>query len=89
VVAAPGCRSDLHLNLPEIKESRLNVGAVELGQIIALVGMVVLLLTGMRRQRARKSGQSSTPKFFREQRWLHGAAYGLILVGLLLMWAKK
>jgi len=62
---------------------------VELGQILALVGMVVLLLTGMRRQQARKSGQASTPKFFREQRWMHGVAYGLILVGLMLMWAKK
>jgi hypothetical protein len=43
----------------------------------------------MRRQQARKSGQASTPAFFREQRWMHAAAYGLILVGLLLMWAKK
>jgi len=62
---------------------------VELGQILALVGMVVLLLSGMRRQRARKLGQASAPGFFREQRWLHAAAYGLILAGLMLMWAKK
>ena len=65
------------------------MGAVEIGQILALVGMVILLLSGMRRQQARKSGQAATPKFFREQRWMYGAAYGLILVGLLLMWAKK
>ena len=67
----------------------MHLGLVELGQILALVGMVVLLWGGMRRQRARKLGQASTPVFFREQRWMHGAAYGLILVGLLLMWAKK
>jgi len=65
------------------------MGVVELGQILALVGMVVLLLTSMSRQRARKSGQASTPGFFRQQRWMHAAAYGLILVGLMLMWAKK
>ena len=67
----------------------MSLGAVELGQILALVGMVVLLLSGMRRRQARKLGQASTPGYFREQRWLHGAAYGLILVGLLLMWIKK
>jgi hypothetical protein len=70
-------------------ENRLNLGAVELGQVLALVGMVVLLLTGMSRRRARKLRQASTPKFIREQRWMYGAAYGLILVGLMLMWAKK
>ncbi len=89
MVAVPGCRSALHLNLPEIGGGHLSLGLVELGQILALVGMVVLLWGGMRRQRARKLGQSSTPGFFREQRWMHGAAYVLILVGLLLMWAKK
>jgi uncharacterized membrane protein YidH (DUF202 family) len=62
---------------------------VELGQIIALMGMVVLLLTGLRRQRARKLKKASTPSFFREQRWMYAAAYGLILVGLMLMWTKK
>jgi hypothetical protein len=67
----------------------LSTGVVQLGQIVALVGMVVLLLTGMSRQRARKLGQASTPVFFRQQRWLRGVAYGLILVGLILMWAQK
>ena len=65
------------------------MSVVEIGQILALVGMVVLILSGMGRQRARKQGKQAAPAFLKQQRWLHGAAYGLILVGLLLMWVKK
>lgn len=65
------------------------MATVEIGQILALVGMVVLILSGLGRQRARKEGKHADPAFLKQQRWLHGAAYGLILVGLLLMWAKK
>ncbi len=67
----------------------VNVGSIELGPILALMGMVVLMLTGIRRQQARKAGKASTPGFFREQRLMHAAAYGLIIVGLMLMWGKK
>ena len=62
---------------------------VETGQIVALVGMVLLILSGMGRQRARKEGKQRDPAFLKKQRWLHGAAYGLILLGLILMWAKR
>ena len=62
---------------------------VETGQIVALVGMVLLILSGMGRQRARKEGKQRDPAFLKKQRWLHGAAYGLILLGLYLMWGKK
>ena len=62
---------------------------VELGPILALIGMVLLLLSSMGRQRARKSGKARTPAYLQQQRWLHFAAYGLIIVGLLMMWAKK
>lgn len=65
------------------------MSVVELGPILALIGMVLLLLSSMGRQRARKSGQARTPAFLNQQRWLHVGAYGLILVGLLMMWAKK
>ena len=48
-----------------------------------------MILTGMGRQRARKEGKQRDPAFLKQQRWLHGAAYGLILLGLILMWAKR
>jgi len=62
---------------------------VKIGHILALVGMVVLLLGGLGRQRARKLGKHGDPGFLRQQRWFHAAAYGLILVGLLLIWGKR
>ena len=65
------------------------MSAVEFGQILALVGMVLLLGSGLGRQRARKLGKLAEPGFLRQQRWLQAGAYGLILAGLLLMWVKK
>jgi len=65
------------------------LSAVEMGQILALVGMVLLVIGSHARQRARKQGKLATPGFLRQQRWLYGVALGLVLVGLLLMWAKK
>ncbi len=65
------------------------MSVVEIGHILALVGMVVLILGGLGRQRARKLGKHADPGFLKQQRWLLGAAYGLILAGLLLMWAKR
>ena len=56
---------------------------------MALVGMVLLILSGMGRQRARKEGRQADPAFLKKQRMLQGAAYGLILLGLFLMWGKK
>jgi murein DD-endopeptidase MepM/ murein hydrolase activator NlpD len=71
-----------------VLEERLLV-SVEIGQILALVGMVLLVLGSHLRQRGRKQGKLGTPEFLRQQRWLNGVALGLVLVGLLLMWAKK
>jgi len=60
-----------------------------LGQLLALVGLIFLLLTGMGRQRARRQQQTPSPTFQLWQKWGSIAAFGLILVGLLLMaWAK-
>ena len=67
----------------------MHLGSIELGQIVTLVGLVVLLVTGLRRQQARKAGKASTPAFFREQRLMYAAAYGLIVLGLILLWGKK
>lgn len=62
---------------------------VEIGQILALVGMVLLLAGGLGRQRARKQGKLRDPAFQKQQRWLQFAAFGLILAGLVLMWARR
>ncbi len=62
---------------------------VELGQLLVLVGMVILLLGGFSRQRARKLGKIAAPEILRQQRWVHGVAYALLVAGLLLMWGKK
>jgi len=56
---------------------------------MALVGMVLLILSGVGRQRARKEGKLADPVYLKQQRWLHGGAYGLILLGLILMWGKR
>jgi uncharacterized membrane protein YidH (DUF202 family) len=62
---------------------------LQIGHILALMGMVVLILGGLGRQRARKLGKHQDPDFLKQQRWLYAAAYGLILGGLMLMWGKR
>ena len=60
-----------------------------LGQLLALVGLIFLLLTGMSRQRARRQQQTTSPASQLWQKWGSIAAFGLILAGLLIMaWAK-
>ena len=56
-----------------------------LGQVLALVGLVLLILTGMGRQRARQQQKKPSPAFRRWQQWGSYAALALILIGLLLM----
>lgn len=65
------------------------MSTLELGPLLALVGMVVLLLSGWARRSARKEGKQKDPHVLRQQRWLYGTAYALILLGLFLMWGKK
>jgi len=67
----------------------VTLAEMQIGHVLALMGMVVLLLGGLSRQRARKLGKQADPAFLRQQRWVYGAAYSLILVGLMLMWAKR
>lgn len=65
------------------------MGKGGLGQVLALVGLIFLLLTGMGRQRVRRQQLTPSPAFQLWQRWGSIAALALILVGLLLMaWAK-
>jgi len=62
---------------------------VGLGQILALVGLIVLLLTGAGRQQSRRQRRPPSTRFLQWQRWGTYAALALLLAGLLLMtWAK-
>jgi hypothetical protein len=58
---------------------------IGLGQVLALLGLILLLLIGLGRQRARGQKQQPSPIFQRWQQWGSYAALALILIGLLLM----
>ncbi len=60
-----------------------------LGQVLALVGLVLLVLTGMGRQRARQREQQPSPSFQRWQRWGSLVGLALILTGLVIMGTAK
>jgi hypothetical protein len=61
------------------------MGKGGLGQILALLGLALLLLTGVGRQRARRREQQPSPSMQRWQQWGSLAGLALVLVGLLLM----
>jgi len=53
------------------------------------MGLILLLLTGVGRQRARRQQQPVSPAYQQWQFWGNIGAFGLLLIGLLLMtWAK-
>jgi uncharacterized membrane protein len=62
-----------------------------LGQILALVGLIVFVLTGVGRQKSRRRAQSPAPSpaFQLWQKYGTIAAIALILAGLVLMTAGK
>jgi ABC-type Fe3+ transport system permease subunit len=59
------------------------------GQILALVGLIFLLITGMGRQRARSRQQQPAANPQRWQNWASLAGFALIIVGLVLMATAK
>jgi uncharacterized membrane protein len=67
------------------------MGKSGLGQVLALVGLIVFVLTGVGRQRTRTRSQAPppSPTFQRWQKWGTFAAIALILAGLVLMAASK
>jgi len=65
------------------------LAVVKLGQILALLGLVLLVLGGLGRQRGRRRRQPPAAGFARWQRFSDLTALGLILAGLLLMWSQK
>jgi uncharacterized membrane protein len=60
-----------------------------LGQVLALMGLVLLILSGVGRQRARQRERQPPPSSQRWQRWGSFAGLALVLVGLLLMATAK
>jgi len=82
-LAATGPFSTIHQH----PEEGMETGGV--GQVLALVGLVFLLLTGLGRQRARRQQQKPSPAFQRWQQWGSYTAFALILIGLVLMATAK
>uniref|UniRef100_A0A7C3V6F7 HIG1 domain-containing protein n=1 Tax=Desulfobacca acetoxidans TaxID=60893 RepID=A0A7C3V6F7_9BACT len=61
-----------------------------LGQVLALVGLIVFVLTGVGRQQGRgRSPEPTSAAFQRWQQWGTLAAVALILLGLVLMATAK
>jgi hypothetical protein len=62
-----------------------------LGQILALVGLIVFVLTGVGRQRSRSRSQAPppSPTFLLWQKYGTIAAIALIVFGLVLMTMSK
>jgi hypothetical protein len=59
------------------------------GQILALVGLALVLLNNLGRQRGRKRAPQADTAVSRWQRWSPLAAYVLILVGIMWMLTVK
>lgn len=60
-----------------------------LGQIMALLGLILFLVTGWGRRQIRKQGRSASPRLLALQSWGSLAALLLILAGLVLMYYQK
>lgn len=62
-----------------------------IGQVLALLGLIVFVLTGVGRQQSRRRSRSQppSPAFQRWQQWGTLAAVALILSGLVLMATAK
>jgi hypothetical protein len=63
--------------------------AAQVGQILALAGLALLILGTMGRRRSRGWRGPGARGLSRWWHWSDLAAYGLILAGLVIMWAKK
>ena len=63
--------------------------ALQTGEILALAGMGVLLLSNMGRRRARQGKVPAKGGLARMLSWGDYAAFGLILAGLVVMYLQK
>jgi hypothetical protein len=62
---------------------------LQLGEILALAGMGVLLLNNLGRRRVRQGRQPANQGLGRWMAWGDYVAFGLILVGLVVMYIQK
>ncbi len=62
---------------------------LQTGEIIALAGMVVLLVSNMGRRQARRGKAPATRSLAKMLSWGDFVAFGLILVGLVIMYFQK
>jgi uncharacterized membrane protein len=60
-----------------------------MGQLIALIGLILLVATSLQRQSARRRKVRLSPQALAWQKWGSLAAYALIAVGLYLMIDRK
>ena len=63
--------------------------ALQTGEILALAGMGVLLLSNMGRRRARQGKVPAKRALARMLSWGDFVAFGLILAGLVVMYLQK
>jgi hypothetical protein len=66
-----------------------SVVKLQTGEVIALVGMVVLLLSNMGRRQARQGKVSDNRSLVKMLSWGDFVAFGLILLGLVIMYFQK
>jgi hypothetical protein len=62
---------------------------LQTGEIIALVGMAVLLVSNMGRRQARRGKGPAIRGLAKLQSWGDFVAFGLILLGLVFMYFQK
>jgi hypothetical protein len=62
---------------------------LQAGEILALVGMVVLLVNNMGRRRARQGKVPAQGRLARLLSWGDYVAFGIILVGLFIIYLQK
>lgn len=62
---------------------------LQTGEIVALVGMVVLLLNNMGRRRARQGKVPAKGTLARLLSWGDYAAFGIIMAGLVIIYLQK
>jgi hypothetical protein len=63
--------------------------ALQTGEIIALAGMVVLLLSNLGRRQSRQGRLPAKRRLARMLSWGDFLAFGLILLGLVVMYIQK
>jgi hypothetical protein len=67
----------------------MDYSTMGMGPIIALIGLILLLVTNLQRQAARKHKSQASSFTLAWVKWGSLAAYLLIMIGLLIMTGRK